>query len=207
MTESQRRAVLVSMAQAWHELQRLNTPAPELALRSHHRHGGLDRISNETIFVGGMVHFIEYFRTRRSIPAPRDLRAQFNPSDRHLPVGVLLHVADRLVLVLIEHKLLLTRNRQERKHVAARKRSDKRLLGINISGIAEISGRRRCRHCVAAVEAPAMVTRILLIRKFSAAAFPLYCRSVFGHAINIERAQARHNTSSIPQRFPPIPTI
>ena len=87
-----------------------------------------------------------------------------------------------MILVRVEHELLLARNRQEREHVAARERSDERLLGIDIGGIAEIGRRRRGRHRMAAVEAPGMIARILLIRKLSSTALPSQSHFVFGHA-------------------------
>src|SRR5215813_15058523 len=86
----------------------------------HHRHVGFDRVGNETIRVRGMVHFIKLFRIGYAIPAPRELRMQLNSSDRELALGVLLHMADRMILVRVEHELLLARDRQEREHVAAR---------------------------------------------------------------------------------------
>ena len=85
-----------------------------------HGHVGFDRVGNETVLVCSVVHFIEFFRAGSSVPAPCDLRAQLNSSDRQLAVGVFLHMADRFVLVGIEHELLLTGNRQEREHVTAR---------------------------------------------------------------------------------------
>src|SRR6266851_9385700 len=91
-------------------------------------------------------------------------------------------MANRRVLVRIEHELLLTGNRQEREHVAARECSYESLLGIDIRRIAEISRCRRSHHRMAAVEAPGMITRILLIRKLSSAALPFQSHFVFGHA-------------------------
>ena len=44
-------------------------------LRIHHRNIGFDRIGNEAILVGSMVHLIKFFRTWYTIPAPRKLRA------------------------------------------------------------------------------------------------------------------------------------
>ena len=38
-----------------------------------HRHHGSNRVGNETILVGGMVHFIELFRTGFSVAAPCNL--------------------------------------------------------------------------------------------------------------------------------------
>src|SRR6266404_5651202 len=91
-------------------------------------------------------------------------------------------MADRMILVRVEHEFLLARDRQEREHVAARERSDESLLGIDIGWIAEISRGRGCRHRMAAVEAPGMIARILLIRKLSSAALPFQSHFVFGHA-------------------------
>jgi len=82
------------------------------------------------------MHLFELFRIWLSISAPRDLRVKFHSSNRHLAVGVLLHITNCLVSVRIEHKLLLTGNRQKREHVAAREGSDERFLGIDIGGIA-----------------------------------------------------------------------
>src|SRR5262245_36370414 len=70
----------------------------------------------------------------------------------------------------VKHELLPARNRQEGNHVAAGERSDERLLGIDIGRIAEIGRSRRRRQHMIAVEAPSMVTRVLLIAKFGAAA-------------------------------------
>ena len=40
-----------------------------------HRHHGSNRVGNETILVGGMVHFIELFRTGFSVAVPCNLWA------------------------------------------------------------------------------------------------------------------------------------
>ena len=40
-----------------------------------HRHHGSNGVGNETILVGGMVHFIELFRTGFSVAAPCNLWA------------------------------------------------------------------------------------------------------------------------------------
>src|SRR6516165_2901138 len=87
-----------------------------------------------------------------------------------------------MILVRVEDKLLLACNRQKREHVAARERSDESLLGIDISGIAEISRGRGRRHRMATVEAPGMIARVLLIRKLSSTALPSQRHFVFRHA-------------------------
>src|SRR5215831_15447377 len=61
-------------------------------LRLYYRHVGFNRIGDKTILVGGGMHFIELLRARYSVPAPRNLRAQLDPSDRHLSIGVFFHV-------------------------------------------------------------------------------------------------------------------
>src|SRR5262245_16360332 len=91
-------------------------------------------------------------------------------------------MADRMILVRVEDELLLARDRQKREHVAARERSDESILGIYIGGIAEISRGRGCRHRMAAVEAPGVIARILLVRKLSSTALPSQSHFVFGHA-------------------------
>src|SRR5262249_61342163 len=90
-------------------------------------------------------------------------------------------MSDRMILVRVEDEFLLARDRQKREHVAARERSDESFLGIDIGGITEISRGRGCRHRMAAVEAPGMIARILLIRKLSAAALPFQRHFVLGH--------------------------
>jgi hypothetical protein len=44
-------------------------------LRFCHRHVGFNRVGDETILVGSMVHSIEFFLTGSLVAAPRDLRA------------------------------------------------------------------------------------------------------------------------------------
>src|SRR5690242_9510353 len=85
------------------------------------------------------------------------------------------------VLVRIEHEFWLTGNRQECEHVTARERSYERLLGIDIRRVPKISGGRRRRSRMAAIEAPGMIARILLIGKVSSASLPFQSYFVFGH--------------------------
>jgi hypothetical protein len=56
--------------------------------------------------------------------------------------------------------------------------SHKRLLGIDMGGIAEIGWGGRRGHRMAAVKAPGMIARIFLVRKFGAAARPLQAHIV-----------------------------
>src|SRR5262249_35260199 len=74
-------------------------------------HLGFNRVGNETILMGGVMHPIELFRTGLSVVAPHNPWTKFDAGNRELPVGILLKVANRLVLVRIEHELLLTSNR------------------------------------------------------------------------------------------------
>jgi hypothetical protein len=110
-----------------------------------------------------------------------ELRVQFHARDRQLPVLVFLHVADGLIGVFVEHELLFAGNRQEREHVAARERSDKRFLGIDIFWIPDISRRGGRLHFVAAVEFPSMIARIFLVFERRIAAFPTKINFMFGH--------------------------
>jgi hypothetical protein len=91
--------------------------AREELLELCHRHHGSNRVGNETILVGGMVHFIELFRTGFSVAAP----LIFGRSSTRVIasfVGILLQMTNRLVFVGIDDELL-TRNREEREHVTA----------------------------------------------------------------------------------------
>src|SRR5215469_18872551 len=45
------------------------------SLDFRHPHLGFNRVSNETILMGGVMHLIELFRTGLSVVAPRNLRA------------------------------------------------------------------------------------------------------------------------------------
>jgi hypothetical protein len=45
------------------------------SLDIRHPHLGFNRVGNETIFMGGMMHLIELFRTGLSVVAPRNLWA------------------------------------------------------------------------------------------------------------------------------------
>src|ERR1700719_2069757 len=90
------------------------------ALELRYRHLGFDRVGNKAIVVCGVVHLVELFCSGFSVSTPRNLRAKLDASDGHLAFGIFFHVANRLVLVGIEHELLLTRNRQKREHMTAR---------------------------------------------------------------------------------------
>ena len=88
---------------------------------------------------------------------------------------------DRFIEILVEHELLLTRNRKEGEHVAGGERSHVRFLRVDIFWIAEISRRGRSRHFVAAVKFPSVIARIFLILERRIAALPGESHCVFGH--------------------------
>ena len=68
----------------------------------------------------GVMHLIDHFRAGCAVPSPHDLRPQLDPHDGVLPLGIFLHVANRLILVGIEHELLPARDCEEGQHVTAR---------------------------------------------------------------------------------------
>src|SRR5262249_45527011 len=49
------------------------------------------------------------------------------------------------------------------------------------------------RHCIAAVETPSMIARVLLISKLSTSALPFQSHFVFGHIFYVGHAPARRN--------------
>jgi hypothetical protein len=132
--------------------------------------------------VRGVVHLLKLFRARFSIAAPGEFRPQLDPRDGKPPFVVLLHEPDRRVLVGIEHKLLLAGDRQKREHVTARDGSDKRLFRIDVRRIAQKGRGSRSCHGMAAVEAPGMIARILLVGKLGVTARPFQGSLVLGHA-------------------------
>jgi len=75
-----------------------------------HRHHGSNRVGNETILVGGMVHFIELFRTGFSVAAPCNLWAQLDTRDCERALGILLQMTNRLVFVGIDHEAACTQS-------------------------------------------------------------------------------------------------
>src|SRR5881398_3721838 len=97
---------------------------------------------------------------------------QFDSRNREPALGILFHVAYRVVGVIIQDKLLLTGDREKGEHVTTGERSDESFLRIDVRRIPQRNrGSGRC-HLTAAVEAPGVIARILLINKFSAATFP-----------------------------------
>ena len=142
---------------------------------------GLYRIGNETIVVGRMMHLVEFFGARFVFAGERDLRFQGHFGDRQFAFGVLFHVADRFINIVVHDELLFTRDRQKGQHMTTRERRDKRLLGINLFWIAQIGGRSRSGHFVAAIKLPSVIARILLIIERRIAPLPGESNFVFGH--------------------------
>src|SRR5215813_15565634 len=87
--------------------------------------------------------------------------------------------------------------------VVASARAYESLLGIDIRRVPQISGGRRRRHRMAAIEAPSMIARILLIGKLSSAALPFQSYFVFGHAFYMECGQALGNRLICKRKFRP----
>src|ERR1700745_1578245 len=94
---------------------------------------------------------------------------------------IFLHVADRIVNVLIEDELLFRGYGKKSEHVAARKRCHKRFLRIDKLWVSEISGSSRCLHFVSTLKFPGVIPRIFLILERRVAAFPGESNFMFGH--------------------------
>src|SRR6266481_8996559 len=91
-----------AMRFAYCALLRPTVTGPSAAiLPLYHCHVGSDRVGNEAILVRRVVHSIEFFHIWYAVPAPRELRAQLDASDRQLALRILLHKADRLILVRV----------------------------------------------------------------------------------------------------------
>src|SRR5437762_3650428 len=155
---------------------------PRVKKLLHYRNFGFNRIGNETLVVCAMMHLVQLLRGRLLLARPSNLRVQLHPRNRQSAFRIFLHMADRFVGVIIEHKLLFTCDREKSEHVTTGERGDECFFGIDVGRIAKISWRGRSRHGVAAVKAPGVIARIFLINKFSAAALPTQSYFVFGHA-------------------------
>src|SRR4029453_9002415 len=95
---------------------------------------------------------------------------------------IFLHMADRLVNILVEHELFFGRYGKKGEHVAARKRRHKRFLWIDKLWVSEIRRSSRRLHFVSAVKFPGVIARIFLILERRVAAFPSESNFMFGHA-------------------------
>ena len=102
------------------------------------------------------MHLVELLLGRLFLAGELELRMQLHPRDRQLAVLILLHVTDGFIGVFVEQELLFAGDGEKREHVAARERSDKRFLRIDILRVAEIGrggrrrpfrGRRRISRC------------------------------------------------------------
>ncbi len=129
------------------------------------------------------MHLVEFFCGWGFVTDPFDFGPQFHPCNCQSAFRILFHMTDRVVGVLIEDKLLFTRDGKEREHVATGERRDECFFRVDVRRISQIR-RRGCRgHGMATIEAPSVITRIFLIRKFSAAALPMQGDFVFRHAL------------------------
>jgi hypothetical protein len=63
------------------------------SLEFRYRYVGFDRVSNETILMRGMMHFVELFCAWCLISTPGNLRTKLDASDGQLAFGIFLHVA------------------------------------------------------------------------------------------------------------------
>ena len=107
---------------------------------------------------------------------------QFDARDREFAFGILLHMADGLVDVLVEEKALLTSCGQKGKHMTARERGYERFLRIDILRITQVSGRCASRHFMAAIKAPGVIAIVSFVFEIGRRALPGERHFVFRHA-------------------------
>ena len=110
-------------------------------------------------------------------------RPQRHARHRELACFVLLHDADRRVLVALDHEAPARGDREERQHVAARHGRHERLLRIHQRRVAEERRRRRRGDLDPAVERPGVIARVRLVADVAAAAAPGDIRLVLGHGM------------------------
>ena len=129
-----------------------------------------------------VVHLLDVLLGRLLVAGEFELRMQLDAGDRQLALGIFLHVADGFVDVFVEHEFLLTGGGEESEHVATGERRDERFLRIDSLRVAEISGRGRGLHFVAAVEAPGVIAVVGFVFEVGRGALPGERHFVFGHA-------------------------
>src|SRR5437588_12089271 len=134
------------------------------------------------------MHLVQLLRARLLFARPANLRMQFDPSDGEPAFRVLLHVTDCFVSVIIQDKLLFTRDREKGEHVTTGERSDESLLGIDVGRIAQIGRRGGRGYLAATIEAPGVIARLLLINKFSSAVVATQSNLVVVHTVRIRPA-------------------
>src|SRR3954454_9149489 len=103
---------------------------PRFLLR--HCDFGFHRVSDETLVVREMMHFVQLFGSWLLVAGKLQFRMQLDSRDGQSSFRILLHVTDCVVTVFLEHKLLLTGNREKREHVTTGKRSNERFLWIYV---------------------------------------------------------------------------
>jgi len=105
-------------------------------------HLALYRIRDEAVFVSAVVKLLKFLRRRSLLPAECHSRMKDHTQNGRLPRRILIEESNRLVLVALDDKPLLAREREEREHVGS---SDSdainRFLGIDKRRVAKISRR------------------------------------------------------------------
>ena len=132
--------------------------------------------------MGEMVHLVELLLGRLFVAGKLKFWMQLNPRDCQFAVLIFLHVTDSIVDIFVEQELLFAGDGEEREHVAAGKRSDKRFLGVDQLRISQIRRGGRRLHFVTAVEFPGVIAVIGLILEVGCGALPGERHFVFGHS-------------------------
>jgi hypothetical protein len=147
----------------------------------------LHRVRDETILMREVVHLFEFLLGRLFLTGKLELRMQLDPGNRELALLVLLHMADGVVGVFIEHELFFAGHGEKSQHVAAGERRDEGLFRIGVRRIAQVSRRSRSRHFVAAVEFPGVIAIVSLVLEVGRGALPDERHFVFGHSLKYMR--------------------
>src|SRR5690606_20107274 len=176
-----RRALLLGWARPTQPLGPRQTDRPEsrvvppscnARLALHPRRDGR---GDEALVVRALVEPTKLLR-RRSRPGESDDGAERHDRHGELALRVLLEDTLRLVAVLLDDPTRAGRQRQEPKHVAARKRRHKCLLGIHCAGIgqgyAHDLRRARRTHDDASVEVPFVSATVAIIGEYGAFSTP-----------------------------------
>ncbi len=149
--------------------------------RRHDADFSCHRVSDKALVVRLIVQPVEVCLRRLLGAAVGNIRVQFDTRDGELAVGVLFKLPDCVVLVAVDDKTPVRRQREKRQHMAARQRRDERRLGIDALRIAQIRGRGGTEHLDAVVEPPHVVEAVILIAEVGAIARPFDAGFVFRH--------------------------
>jgi hypothetical protein len=124
----------------------------------------------------GAVHRPKFFGIRLLRATAAYPRPQRDVQHRHASGGVTAHHALGGILIGVDAKSLLRRNRQEPQHVATGQRCDEGFLRIHAGRIRERQRhdvrRRRCFDDGTTIELPAMRARVAVVREARVAALP-----------------------------------